>query len=428
MSPKKNRSYAARRAREAQQTGSTTRYTALLRSAVPAAADGPSADEPLVAGLTVLVIGNATAVGPQESERRAWAVAAAEALTSLTRMSSGEAYPAAAEVDLLPAAGEPDEPPYAVATVVAHRPWERAGEWEAVLDDVRAALDPAAGPALPGRFAAALPIGTFAADARRGRRPGQADRVEFTARPAAADEQLTAALDAAPPTWPTPHWPESLDRQAPFRPDAGRYRAAGEAAAWDGLLCLECGCPIAWACPHCPGCSCYHETCPDPDLRHRRQYLARAGVFLLTAPVPAGTDERELAQQVADSVRAATRGAAGGTYPGRAEVLRLDEPWLPLSGHGGTVVEARLLVCCEAARDRCPDGERDRESAEADLAAAIERGLAALRPFPAGRAGPSAHRVEPGEAQALLARHVWSVTARDTAPLVLRADCQESPE
>jgi hypothetical protein len=415
---KKNRPTAARAARAARRAGTTTPYTALLRAARARAVEGPTTE-----GLTTLLIGNAMAVGPDRAGRQAWAEAAAAALTSLVRMSSGEVYPAAAEVELLPD-GEPEEPPFAVVTVVARRPWARTGEWQAVLEDVRDALDPAADPVPLGRFSAVLPIGSSAADVRRGRGAGRTARVEFTARSAPADGDLLAALEAAPPTWPAPHWPESQDRQAPYRPDAAHFRAGGAAAEDRArLLCLQCGCPAAWACPHCPGCHCYDEACPDPDLRHRQRDLTDVGGFLLTALLPADTDERDFAQQVADTVRTVTRRTTGEAYPARAVVLRLDEPWRAVAGHAGDAVEARLLVCGEAVRDRNAEGEVDR--LRLDMAAALERGTAEAHPAPRG---PVARPLEPGEVAGLLDRRVWAVATRDADPLVLRPDWRESLE
>ncbi|GAA2750711.1 hypothetical protein [Kitasatospora cinereorecta] len=408
---KKNRPTPARAARTAQHAGTTTPYTALLRAARTRAAD-----EPTIEALTALLIGNTMAVGPDPAGWRAWASAAAEALTSLTRRDGGEAYPAAAQVELLPA-GEPQEPPFAVLTVVARRAWTRAGEWQAVLQDVRDALDPAADPVPLGRFAAVLPIGSAAADVRRGRR---AERVVFAARSAAADVELQAALAAGPRTWPVPYWPESQDRQAPYRPDAAYFRAGGQdPEQWAGTLCLRCGCTVARACPHCPGCYCSNDTCPDPDLRHRQQHLTDVGGYLLTVRVPAGTDERHLAQRAADTVRSVTRRTTGETYPAAAAVLRLDEPWRTVSGPAGDLVEARLLVCCETVRDWDTDGELDRT--RADLAYALERFGGAAQPAPWGKL-PVARLLQPAEADQLRARAVWAAATRDADPLVRRAD------
>ncbi|WP_329492466.1 hypothetical protein OG618_37465 (plasmid) [Kitasatospora sp. NBC_01246] len=127
---KKNQSAAARRARAAQQAGSPTPYTALLRATPPSGAAAWSLR-------TLFVQLAVTAPGDTAEQRRECAQLVADAWATLTGLA-GDEYPAAATV--MPLHSETaDEPGFVqvVATVQALRDWTSKFALADTADDLR---------------------------------------------------------------------------------------------------------------------------------------------------------------------------------------------------------------------------------------------------------------------------------------------------
>ncbi|MFE2723938.1 hypothetical protein [Kitasatospora sp. NPDC059327] len=150
MSPKKNRSYAAGRARAKQAAGATAPYTELLSSGRP---------DPVVEALPVWVGVAVLAPCASPEERQASAQVIADALAHLTG-PGGHRYPAAAAVVVaaVPWQARGGFLQLSIA-VEALRDWSDPGAAAATMEDVRQAIAAAATAAWPASPAGPTVVG-----------------------------------------------------------------------------------------------------------------------------------------------------------------------------------------------------------------------------------------------------------------------------
>ncbi|MFE2911384.1 hypothetical protein [Kitasatospora indigofera] len=128
---KKNTSRAAARARAAQQAGSTTPYTALLRAGAPAVSGEPSVR---TLGVQLLV----TTPSTRTEDRRTWAQVVVDSWAQLTSAAGGR-YPAAGSI--LPLASSASRPGLVGVTALVDvlRDWSSPTALPDTLEDLRRA-------------------------------------------------------------------------------------------------------------------------------------------------------------------------------------------------------------------------------------------------------------------------------------------------